>query len=281
MATLNPVNLETVLADLGVVVEAAMALGGKSSEYIDFDDPTGFMPTEMQAQRERDRGFWESQMDAYVKKNGYRDDDPKLRRLAQNYFQKTPEDFLHFQVGMVWDNFQTSCERLGEMLEDGNLDSLACHPLVIQCLKNSVWPVFGEVRQLTKPECAIGRPDSFWAMQCEDWCCVGLLNDARNRLGELIRGLAGSTADGAEAAASSPKTETSDPDEMVSPSTVARRFELDEKARGRLRKSLAAWRSRANYREWIEVVDRKSRQSPYLYRLGSIQHLIDAVKSAR
>jgi hypothetical protein len=71
-----------------------------------------------------------------------------------------------------------------------------------------------------------------------------------------------------------------DPEEMVSPATVAKRFGLTDKQIDRLRKSLAAWRSPANYREWTEIPDRKPRQSPYLYRLGSIQHLIDSAKSA-
>jgi hypothetical protein len=71
-----------------------------------------------------------------------------------------------------------------------------------------------------------------------------------------------------------------DPDEMVSPATIAKRFGLTRKQMDRLRKTLANWRSPTNCQEWTEFPDRKPRQSPYLYRLGSIQHLIDSAQSA-
>jgi hypothetical protein len=85
-------------------------------------------------------------------------------------------------------------------------------------------------------------------------------------------------ADGVEASKSPPPY--NDPEEPVTPSTIAKRFGLTPKQADRLRKSLAKWRSPANCTEWTEAQDRKPRKSPYIYRLGSIQHLIDSAKSA-
>ncbi len=67
-----------------------------------------------------------------------------------------------------------------------------------------------------------------------------------------------------------------DPNEMVSVATIAKRHSLDKKSMDRLRHALATWRKPSNVGEWIEVQDRKPRQAGYLYRLGSIQHLINA-----
>jgi len=69
-----------------------------------------------------------------------------------------------------------------------------------------------------------------------------------------------------------------DPDQMVSPESIAKWEGLDNRQKYRLRKKLKAWRGPTNTTEWTEVQDRKPRQAAYLYRLGSIRHLIDAVK---
>jgi hypothetical protein len=69
------------------------------------------------------------------------------------------------------------------------------------------------------------------------------------------------------------------PEQMVSPSIIAERFGLTPKQKDRLRHKLTVWRSPANCREWTEVPDRAPRQAQYLYRLGSIRHLIDAAKA--
>jgi hypothetical protein len=67
--------------------------------------------------------------------------------------------------------------------------------------------------------------------------------------------------------------------QLVSPADVAKKFGLTQKQKERLRKKLTTWRSPANCREWTEVQDRGPKQPKYLYRLGSVQHLIDAAKA--
>ena len=69
------------------------------------------------------------------------------------------------------------------------------------------------------------------------------------------------------------------PDEMVTVQTVAKRFELTEREKDRLRHRLNNWRRPSNCTEWTEPPDRRPRQCKYIYRLGSIRHLIDAVKA--
>jgi hypothetical protein len=70
-----------------------------------------------------------------------------------------------------------------------------------------------------------------------------------------------------------------DPEQMVSPTTIAARFGLTPKQKERLRHQLGKWRTPANCREWTEVPDRRPRQPQYLYRLGSVQHIIDAIRA--
>ena len=70
-----------------------------------------------------------------------------------------------------------------------------------------------------------------------------------------------------------------DPEQMVSPTNIATRFGLTEKQKDRLRHRLIKWRGPHNCRQWTEVPDRGPKQPQYLYRLGSIRHLIDAVKA--
>ena len=73
---------------------------------------------------------------------------------------------------------------------------------------------------------------------------------------------------------------TDDPEQQVTLENVVKRFGLNNLQKDRLRHKLTAWRGPANSTEWTEVQDRKPRQPRYIYRLGSIQYLIDAVKSA-
>ena len=71
---------------------------------------------------------------------------------------------------------------------------------------------------------------------------------------------------------------TADPEQMVSSATAAKQFGLTPHQKERLRKRLKAWRCPGNCREWTEVPDAGPRQPKYLYRLGSVRRLIDAVK---
>lgn len=75
-----------------------------------------------------------------------------------------------------------------------------------------------------------------------------------------------------------PKDKGDDPDQMVSPENIAKRYGFTSKDKDRLRKRLEAWRKPENCTEWTEVQDRKPRQPRYLYRLGSVQHLVNEVK---
>ncbi len=109
------------------------------------------------------------------------------------------------------------------------------------------------------------------------------LFDALFELVDRIHGVVAATGESltgrpAEHQATEPRSD--DPEQMVSPETIAKRYGLDNRQKDRLRHKLTAWRSPANSTEWTEVQDRKPRQPAFLYRLGSIQHLIDAEKSA-
>ncbi len=75
------------------------------------------------------------------------------------------------------------------------------------------------------------------------------------------------------------KIAINEPEQMVSLTIIVSRFELTPHQKDRLRKQLAKWRCPANCTEWAEIQDRKPRQDKFLYRLGSVQHLIDAAKS--
>ena len=77
-----------------------------------------------------------------------------------------------------------------------------------------------------------------------------------------------------------PAVEDDDLEQMVSPENIAKRYGFTSKQKDRLRKKLMAWRQPGNSGEWIDVPDRKPRQPQYLYRLGSIRHLIDEVKAS-
>ena len=71
-------------------------------------------------------------------------------------------------------------------------------------------------------------------------------------------------------------TPPEDPEQMVSPENIAKRYGLTLRQKDRLRKRLEAWRKPSNCTEWFEVVDRKPRQPQFLYRLGAIIPMIEA-----
>ena len=85
---------------------------------------------------------------------------------------------------------------------------------------------------------------------------------------------------GGDESTATPPPPSDNLDEMVSPDSFGQRFGLDERQRERLRSRLREWRKPANSREWTELPDRRPHQSKYLYRLGAIRHLIEAVKTA-
>jgi hypothetical protein len=76
------------------------------------------------------------------------------------------------------------------------------------------------------------------------------------------------------------KSPADDSEDMVSTEIIAKRYGLDGRQKDCLRHKLKAWRAPDNSTEWTEVQDRKPRQPAFLYRLGSIRHLIDVAKSS-
>ncbi len=145
MAQLSHVDLDAVLADLQVVANSTMLLGG---QLIDFADPYGSMPLKERREQEARQKAEEERLLLIPEE------------LKSDYQPYRPDDYMRYLCDSAWDAMQVSLRRLSVMLEDGEVELLDCQPFVVEHLK-TIWKLLQEFHG-NKPDFTPGKPDPLW-----------------------------------------------------------------------------------------------------------------------
>jgi hypothetical protein len=160
---------------------------------------------------------------------------------------------------------------------DGKLIDAAGKPL------KSVIP--GKAPRTAKWEDLEHLEGSDWEFE-DDYDDADKLHHIRQRMDDLIHdaetlaGLIDPPGSGSERAETETPKPAIDDDARLGPGKLAELFGVGS---GALQKRLERWRAdnpNESGKGWIEVPDRKPREPQYLYRVGSVRPIIDAMKAS-